>query len=118
MAEDILVEQERQSRRFKIWERARQLSPNEVQSVAKLQGLLERGIQVGFITFYYIFTGFYYYLLYSELGFIFVDHIIVLCFKIAITSQCDTLSVYIKPITYRTMYMGLIRSFTTSRVGR
>ena len=85
MAEDILVEQERQSRRFKIWERARQLSPNEVQSVAKLQGLLERGIQVGFITFYYI----------VDWVFIFVDHIIVLCFKIAITSLCDTLSIYI-----------------------
>lgn len=46
LAEDILVDQERLSRRFKIWERARQLNPVETQSVAKLQGLLERGIQV------------------------------------------------------------------------
>lgn len=46
LAEDILVDQERLNRRFKIWERARQLNPVETQSVAKLQGLLERGVQV------------------------------------------------------------------------
>lgn len=40
------MDQERLSRRYKIWERARQLNPVETQSVAKLQGLLERGIQV------------------------------------------------------------------------
>jgi hypothetical protein len=46
LADDILVEQERQTRQYKIWERARQLTPTETQAVAKLQGLLERGIQV------------------------------------------------------------------------
>jgi hypothetical protein len=50
LADDILVEQERQARRFKIWERARQLNPTETQAVAKLQGLLERGIQVSYRT--------------------------------------------------------------------
>lgn len=40
------MDQERQSRRFKIWEKARQLGPVETQSVAQLQGLLERGVQV------------------------------------------------------------------------
>jgi len=46
LAEDILVDQEREVRKYKIWEKVRQLNPIEVQSVAKLQGLLERGIQV------------------------------------------------------------------------
>mmetsp|Transcript_6955 Transcript_6955/g.11767 ORF Transcript_6955/g.11767 Transcript_6955/m.11767 type:complete len:314 (-) Transcript_6955:598-1539(-) len=46
LAEDILVDQERQSRRFKVWEKARQLSPVETQEVAQLQSLLERGVQV------------------------------------------------------------------------
>lgn len=40
------MDQERASRRFKVWEKARQLSPVETQAVAKLQGLLERGVQV------------------------------------------------------------------------
>ncbi len=46
LADDILVEQERMARKYKIWEKARQLNPAETESVAKLQGLLERGVQV------------------------------------------------------------------------
>jgi hypothetical protein len=46
LAEDILVDQERMTRKFKIWEKARQLTAEETQSVAKLQALLDRGIQV------------------------------------------------------------------------
>ena len=46
LAEDILVDQERYTRKYKIWEKARQLNPDETQSVGKLQALLERGVQV------------------------------------------------------------------------
>ena len=46
LAEDILVEQERMVRRYKIWEQYRQLNATEVPLVSQLQTLLERGVQV------------------------------------------------------------------------
>lgn len=52
------METERQARRYKIWERARQLTPTETQAVAKLQGLLERGIQVCVSVFFLVVMQF------------------------------------------------------------
>ena len=46
LAEDILVEQERASRQYRIWDKGWQLNSSETEAVAKLQGLLERGVQV------------------------------------------------------------------------
>lgn len=46
LAEDILVEQERLNRKYKIWENYRQLNSVEIQYVSQLQALLDRGIQV------------------------------------------------------------------------
>eukprot|EP00601_Ochromonadales_sp_CCMP2298_P001133 CAMPEP_0173194082 /NCGR_PEP_ID=MMETSP1141-20130122/14311_1 /TAXON_ID=483371 /ORGANISM="non described non described, Strain CCMP2298" /LENGTH=237 /DNA_ID=CAMNT_0014118479 /DNA_START=515 /DNA_END=1228 /DNA_ORIENTATION=+ len=46
LAEDILVEQEKAVREFKIWEKHRLLSQVETTAVAKLQALLERGVKV------------------------------------------------------------------------
>jgi hypothetical protein len=46
VSEDILVEEERQQRTYKIWENFSPLSDEQLGQVTRLQGLLERGIEV------------------------------------------------------------------------
>jgi len=46
LAEDILVEQEKKIRKYKIWEHFRQLTPSETQLVNNLQSILERGVEL------------------------------------------------------------------------
>jgi hypothetical protein len=46
LAEDILVEQEKRTRKYKLWENSKHLNQTELSGVDQLKFLLEGGIQV------------------------------------------------------------------------